>query len=329
MSPSPNANLLAGPNGSGKTTLLEAIFLLSRGRSFRASLLSELIGAQDKQFAVVGTLTSGDNVLSRIALKGTSRSVDLSRDSESIAKREAATLFPVFLIGNTGFCELPPMERRKVLDWGVFLSSRFFFPALSNYQKCLKQRAIALSKGLGRELSSWEALAAKQGELLDKLRRDYVAELQASMREAPLLSARDSLELKYRRGWPPELELAACLHRNREKDRVLGYATAGPHRADLALYVDGLLARARLSRGESKLATFALVGSQAQLAARKSDNVCLLVDDVEADLDVGNRQIAFNFIKRLQFQSFIATQMSEWATGSRDKMFHVEHGCIT
>jgi len=40
---SPKLNLIIGDNGSGKSSLLEAIYLLSRGRSFRTSRIAELI----------------------------------------------------------------------------------------------------------------------------------------------------------------------------------------------------------------------------------------------------------------------------------------------
>src|ERR1051325_7352150 len=37
LDPAPRANLILGDNASGKTSLLEAIFFLSRGRSFRTA----------------------------------------------------------------------------------------------------------------------------------------------------------------------------------------------------------------------------------------------------------------------------------------------------
>src|SRR5690242_21560337 len=40
---SPRANLIHGDNASGKTSLLEALFFLSRGRSFRTSKAENLV----------------------------------------------------------------------------------------------------------------------------------------------------------------------------------------------------------------------------------------------------------------------------------------------
>jgi DNA replication and repair protein RecF len=39
----PGLNLLIGPNASGKTSLLETLYVLGRGRSFRARQPRELI----------------------------------------------------------------------------------------------------------------------------------------------------------------------------------------------------------------------------------------------------------------------------------------------
>ena len=55
---SPRANLIHGDNASGKTSLLEALFFLSRGRSFRTSKAENLVRHEAEGFMVSG-LTLG------------------------------------------------------------------------------------------------------------------------------------------------------------------------------------------------------------------------------------------------------------------------------
>ncbi len=50
----PRFTLISGPNASGKTSLLEAIYVLSRGRSFRTRRLEHLIRHGAEQFVVFG-----------------------------------------------------------------------------------------------------------------------------------------------------------------------------------------------------------------------------------------------------------------------------------
>ncbi|HRP86079.1 MAG TPA: DNA replication and repair protein RecF, partial [Gammaproteobacteria bacterium] len=52
-------NLVTGMNASGKTSLLEAIFLLGRGRSFRAARREAVIREGAEQLRVVARLADG------------------------------------------------------------------------------------------------------------------------------------------------------------------------------------------------------------------------------------------------------------------------------
>ncbi|HEV2332863.1 MAG TPA: AAA family ATPase, partial [Gammaproteobacteria bacterium] len=56
---SPRANLIYGDNASGKTSLLEALFFLSRGRSFRTSKAENLVRHGAEGFLLSGLDTDG------------------------------------------------------------------------------------------------------------------------------------------------------------------------------------------------------------------------------------------------------------------------------
>ena len=53
-------NIIAGGNGTGKTSLLEAIYILGRGRSFRAPRLSGVIADHQDTSVVFGEISDPD-----------------------------------------------------------------------------------------------------------------------------------------------------------------------------------------------------------------------------------------------------------------------------
>ena len=60
-----------------------------------------------------------------------------------------------------------------------------------------------------------------------------------------------------------ELSLADALLLGRERDRLAGYTSVGPHRADWSMRFAGLPGREALSRGQTKLAALAALLAQA------------------------------------------------------------------
>jgi DNA replication and repair protein RecF len=55
----PKFTLIVGQNASGKTSLLEAIYVLSRGRSFRTRRVNNLIRTSTSRFVVFGEVERG------------------------------------------------------------------------------------------------------------------------------------------------------------------------------------------------------------------------------------------------------------------------------
>ena len=88
-------------------------------------------------------------------------------------------------------------------------------------------------------------------------------------------------------GWRrQELPLADALLLSRDRDRLLGHTSLGPHRADLKLALEALPGRDGLSRGQAKLAALALLLAQARHLADVEGHWPLLqLDDLASELD--------------------------------------------
>ena len=77
----PRLNLFLGPNGAGKTTILEALYLLSRARSFRGPGIRPLISDGATGLQVYGELVVGDQV-ARIGVGRGPQGLDMRLDGE-------------------------------------------------------------------------------------------------------------------------------------------------------------------------------------------------------------------------------------------------------
>ena len=330
LDPAPGMNLVIGKNASGKTSLLEAIFLLGRGRSFRAARREALIREGDERVRVVGRLGDG-RVLGVEAGRGTWSARAGGEPITQLA--QLAGLLPVQLMDPEvhRLVQEGPGERRRYLDWATFHVKPGFLDAWRDYQLALRQRNAALKGRQGEgPIIAWERALAVNGAALDRFRRETVAALQAPVRDAAARLLGAELVLEYRPGHPAGQDLAEALAAHREKDRRAGMTQIGPHRADLAVSLDDHKARGWVSRGQQKLVAAAMVLGQArQLAALWGERAVLLVDDPVAELDGERAERLLSLIGELPFQVFL-TALDAKAVPSVDaaRTFHVEQGKV-
>ena len=317
---SPRLNLITGANASGKTSVLEAIFFLSRARSFRTANPRELIAREvpgsahghetgdlpPGSFRVVATLAAGGRRSSAGVERG-ARVLNARLDGQPVRSlSELARRLPVLLIDPDSHRLLQdgPGERRRFLDWGTFQQETGFMPAWRRFRAALRQRN-ALLRGAGstpdaRAFSAWEQEMVAAAGALDTMRGAYLSALKQSLE--PFLGVlldgvgEGRVELDYRRGWPQGRDLGQWLAQSRAQDRQYGHTRAGPHRADFRVRLalgpgrPLLAAEDYLSRGQQKLLVIALTLAQASVYGQgrdgPADRSCLLlVDDLPAELD--------------------------------------------
>lgn len=338
----PGLNMLVGANGSGKSSVLEAIHLLSQGRSFRSGNVRGLISYGEKSAAVSGQLCAA-SVSARqidITLAGGDRR---RRVDGRVSDRQAelAALLPVVLLQPSSqiLLESSPELRRQYMDWGAFQAiGDKFLSCWRRYGKCLDQRNALLRGGGGSGLATWEREMGRYGEELAQFRRDYMLRLAPYLVQAVdrLAIGFGRVDVTYERGWPAEVALSDVLGGSRDKDRRVGYSSVGPHRSDFRVSVEGHSARQVLSRGQLKLLVAALKVAQARLAQIRTDGggeVCLLVDDLSAELDSVNRGRLLDYLYEARLQALVTgtgwDQFEGIGFGADAAMFHVEHGVVT
>jgi DNA replication and repair protein RecF len=202
---------------------------------------------------------------------------------------ELASTLPVQIIDPEvhKLIEEGPARRRRYLDWGVFHVEPDFMDYWQRFHQVLRQRNAALK---GRQpaatVAAWNADFVRYGEKLTEARRRYVGALAGDVAMIGRNLLEQEVGISYRAGWPKDRELAEALAAGERLDAERGFTQLGPQRADLQITLGGLPVRDRISRGQQKLLSAALLLAQIRIfpplaAARPT----LLLDDPAAELD--------------------------------------------
>lgn len=335
VSPGGGLNIFSGANGAGKTSLLEALFFLSRGRSFRAGDWKALCRRGATGFEIHAAVRAG----SRLVHAGLARSAEQQRtrlDGQPAASQaEITAVLPVLLIEPHShlLIEGGPSLRRQFLDWGTFHVEQRGVADWRRYRRALRQRNALLRQGGPlRSLAGWDEELASAGMALDAGRRAFLASYIPVLQELlPKLLGETAVELRYRSGWNDSLSLHEALQESAEGDRARGVTSAGPHRAELSIRWNGAPAHERVSRGQQKLLAAALLFAQAQLyGARRAQSCVLLIDDPVAELDASRLERLLEVVVGLSAQALLTCvdPLPLIRAAPQAKRFHVEQGNI-
>lgn len=337
--------VIGGSNAAGKTTLLESIHLLLAGRSFRTREWSKLINHNQSSCMATAKIIQTASV-DDVSAEGVSHFVGCSRarnqepvhrlDGEQVKLSQVAKKFPIQLFDNSLFdlFEGAPSYRRQLLDWALFHVKPDFYPNWKKYNHALKQRnALLKSKSIDSlQLNIWDAELAESGERLSQARSEYADQLRASCAEQELLNEID-IRFTYNRGWPESAaSLSDALLANREKDIQYKRTGVGPHHSDLKIDAQSKRAGDVLSRGQKKLAGFAIKIQQVKMYNSQTESTCLLLcDDFAAELDTDNQKQILDQIRHLDSQVFITAIDPKPIVAMLEqpdltKVFHVKQG---
>lgn len=329
---SPHLNVIEGKNASGKTSILEALYILSRGRSFRTAHLDATV-----QQGCAGFLLTAQAISQPLPMEISLARQDGHLEVNIAGKvvkglNQLASVFPVQLLDGQAnqLINGGPKYRRQFLDWGTFHVERRFYRTWHSYRQALRQRNILLkATRSGAEVAVWDVELVKHGEELSEIRQRYFQDLCPHVLEFAEQSLDGvSVSVEYRRGWPMGIPFAEALQMWAKKDREFGVTHIGPHHADIVIRVNGQPAQNAISRGQEKVLAAAFLLAQADFYQRESGLSCtLLVDDLAAELDADH-------LKRLlQRIGEVGTQVIMTAIESLDTLneaagavFHVKQG---
>ncbi|WP_105244457.1 DNA replication/repair protein RecF [Psychrobacter sp. Marseille-P5312] len=238
-------NVMIGANGSGKTSLLEAIFLLSRGKSFRHHQPKRYIQHHQHTATVHARLSDGNT----LAIQKQSDATTLLRLNQSTVYNQSILTeqLPTLLIdpSSMDMLEQGSASRRQLLDWLVFHMKQGFHPQWLAYQRLLRQRNSLLKKSKHlthvqlAELRSWDKGLGNHAALIHHYRQHVFTKWQPYFADsiAQLLpSYAEQLSLSYHAGYDTDVALEVQLGERLEQDLQLGYTRIGNHRADIHVH---------------------------------------------------------------------------------------------
>lgn len=340
-------NVIIGQNGSGKTSLLEAVFLLSRGKSFRHSQPKRYIQHHQPSTTVHALLSDGRTLAIQKQIDATTilRLNQTTVYNQSILTEQLPTL--LIDPSSMDMLEQGSASRRQLLDWLVFHMKPGFHPQWVAYQRLLKQRNALLKQTNNltsvqlAELKSWDQGIANNAALIHHYREQVFLAWQPYFEQSmtQLLPAyAEQISLSYNAGYDTTIHLDKQLQERLSQDLQLGYTRIGSHRADIHVHWrseshnDDDIANKRaslkeqaanvLSRGEKKLLITALRLSQLPLLLNSKSTESLseqstiaesnitpvvLLDDITAELDDRAIKILLATLAQLPCQVFMTS----------------------
>lgn len=344
LEPTAPCVVLVGDNGQGKTNILEALYLCATGRSFRRAPAKEmvalgqphgrceaLIARQDVRHTVrVDLVPHGPQgpMRQRLTLDGR----HLRQASALLALVNVVAFFPDDLRIIKG----SPEERRRFFDRATAGGDSAFVEATLSYHRALKARN-ALLRGQQapdrRLLQAYDHQLVQHGTRMHTLRCAMLASIaQLTQQFFKDLMGRHELTLGLTSGVsafdgtgpaPKGSEshsggagdgsgfaeaFARTLSANYARDRARGMTLSGPHRSDLACFIDGQPARSHASQGQQRALVLALkLAEMVELTRRLRTPPILLLDDVSSELDAARTDMLFALLATLESQVFVST----------------------
>jgi DNA replication and repair protein RecF len=328
----PGINLIYGRNGSGKTNLLEALYLLSTGRSFRTSHLTDLIRKGASYFYIEAVFEKEEihQTLS-IGFDGKNRKIQANRSS-LLAFSHLLGRLPSVLYAPTD-SELisgAPSERRRFLNIQLSQRDPTYVHHLIRYHKAMKSRNILLKQKHGESLEAWEEIMAHSASYLMRKREKLIEELQPKLESfiKILSDTQDPFILSYAPSIKTESpeEIKKIFYNQRKKELILGTTLIGPHRDDFLISYENKEAKVYASEGQKRTCIAAL--KMAERAALAPDAL-FAIDDFGIHLDETRKELFHATLSSLH-QVFLTVPSEEKIRNLIDSpLLYVDRGTVT
>lgn len=342
---SPKLNCFTGLNGMGKTNLLDAVHFLCLCKSHTSLTDRQLIRHGETFFRLEGMFEQSEERIKIVAKLAWTRKEIERNDKVFHRLADYIGQFPVVMIApdDVTLVQEGSEERRRFLDVTLSQISTDYLQNLLIYNALLKQRN-ALLKDFSENnrfdamlLESIDRQMPAPAQTLHEHRKAFVTQFRPLFQDCyrDISGDREAVDVSYEsdleKGSLPALFAAAL-----DKDRVLARSTAGIHKDDLSLEMDGQIVKKFASQGQIKSYLLALRLAQYEvLRLEKGSDPILLLDDIFDKLDESRvRQLIGLLLRRNFGQIFITdTQRSRMeaivASFTGDyKLFEVEAGRV-
>jgi len=319
----PRLNCLTGLNGVGKTNVLDAVHFLCLCKSHAGLNDRNLVLHGETFFRLEGQFELEDGSVKIAAKFQTGQRKEVERNGNAYERLvDYIGQFPVVMIApdDVSLVQDGSEDRRRFLDSTLSQISPNYLQNLLTYNALLKQRNALLKyfaeqkrfdpvllESLDRQMPSPAKAIYEQrlkfAEAFQPLFLDYYASISGG---------REVVSVRYESDLG-KAEFSDMMQQALEKDRFLQRSSVGPHRDDLALFMDGQAVKKFASQGQLKSFLLALRLAQYEVLRReKNVSPILLLDDIFDKLDSQRvRQLVALLIGRDFGQIFITDTQRE------------------
>lgn len=343
-------NVIIGENAQGKTNLMEAIYVLAFTKSHRTPREKELI-RWDADFAkLTGEIVrSGQTHTQEIIVSSKGKKARLDRvEQKRLSDYIGAFNVVMFAPEDLTLVKGAPQTRRRFIDMELGQIQPRYIYHLTQYGKILKQRNHLLREmQRGRSKDSvmlevlTEQLVAHAADLLER-RFGFLDLLRkwATPIHKGISRGLETLEIHYESSIDVSedenkeklgqvyLERFAQLQ---EKEIDRGTTLLGPHRDDLAFFVNGKNVQTFGSQGQQRTTALSVKLAEIELIESEvGEYPVLLLDDVLSELDDYRQSHLLNTIQG-KVQTFVSTTSVDGIhheTLEQAELFHVKNGEI-
>ena len=327
----PGANFIVGPNARGKTSVLEAACILLRLQSPRVTRLAHVIQHERRGLVVDGYFAPhaaavGEAGSFPYSAAAGARHMQfyLSRERKKLAldgveqksAREYLEIARLVYFGNRDIeiVRGSGEGRRRFLDFVAAQLDGGYRKTLRDYERALRSRNLLLKSAAPRwrEIAAFDEPLVAAGVRVAEGRGRLIRELQEPVNaaHAAISGAREKLRLDYLPGGGGDF--ATALVAAQKEDARLRQTTVGPHRDDVAFFLNELSSDIA-SEGQQRTLVLALKLGAARLIGRHFGTPpLLLLDDIFGELDLARRAALLAALPA-GAQQIITTTHLDWA----------------
>ncbi|MBR3322048.1 DNA replication and repair protein RecF [Candidatus Saccharibacteria bacterium] len=297
-------SLILGKNGCGKTSVLEAIYILTRGKSFRATD-PEIIKRGTDFYRIELSYSNGETIAATYDGK-VKTFITLDKKSKRLPSKNKYPII-LFLPSDLNLISHAPGRRRDYFDLIFSQLDETYSTSLTKYKKALRQRnEILKSDRLIKEsLFSWNIILARLGTYITSTREQYITKINSLLENTyhSIANNTDTIQIIYHSEVKNLTEQTYLnqLEQNYQKDSYLGHTTFGIHRDDYLFEFNTNPADGSASRGETRSIILALKFIEAKLIEEiLHQKPLILLDDVFSELDDSRRRCLVENFKNHQ-----------------------------
>ncbi len=288
-----NTNVIIGQNGAGKTNILEAVLVMATGKSYRASDI-DLIHYDAPLTHIEADINDRRR---RVSIQKKDTKTDKSFFiNDKVQKRLSfKDMLPVVLF-EPNFMQIiarGPDSRREYIDTFLSRINARYSTLLNQYKRVLTQRNALLKSSYAStdQLFVWDVKLSQLGGSIANSRIQLLKDINSQINTiySNLSAEQHIIETAYitkNQAQDYTNNLLKNLQKNIAIDKERGFTGFGPHRDDIAFFINHKDASLSASRGEARTLLLAMKICELYMIEKsREQKPLLLLDDVFSELD--------------------------------------------